>query len=71
MPLQPRQPPRVHITGQSDEVVIALMYAADDVANPAKDSNHTRGAAVDLTLIDASGQALDMDTPVDTLAPAP
>jgi D-alanyl-D-alanine dipeptidase len=71
MQLQPRQPPLVHITGQRDDGVIALMYAADDAADPAKGSNHARGAAVDLTLINASGQALDMGTPVNTLAPAP
>ena len=35
------------------------------VANPAKGSKHTRGAAVDLTLVDAQGQALDMGTPFD------
>ena len=35
------------------------------VANPAKGSNHNRGAAVDLTLADASGRELPMPSPFD------
>jgi D-alanyl-D-alanine dipeptidase len=35
------------------------------VANPAKGSRHNRGAAVDITLIDADGNELDMGTPYD------
>lgn len=35
------------------------------VANPAKGSNHNRGAAVDLTLVDAGGNELPMPTPYD------
>ncbi|MFA7418300.1 MAG: M15 family metallopeptidase [Melioribacteraceae bacterium] len=35
------------------------------VANPAKGSRHNRGAAVDITLIDAEGNELDMGTPYD------
>ena len=35
------------------------------VANPAKGSRHNRGAAVDVTLVDSSGQALKMPTPFD------
>ena len=35
------------------------------VANPAKGSKHNRGAAVDLTLVDAQGKELDMGTPLD------
>ena len=42
----------------------------DFVADPAKGSNHTRGVAVDLTLLDAEGHALDMGTPVDTMTDA-
>lgn len=37
------------------------------IADPAKGSNHTRGVAVDVTLVDAAGRELDMGTPVDTL----
>ena len=40
------------------------------IADPAKGSNHTRGVAVDLTLVGADGQALDMGTPVDTMSTA-
>lgn len=35
------------------------------VANPAKGSKHNRGAAIDLTLVDADGNELDMGTPFD------
>ena len=35
------------------------------VANPAKGSKHNRGAAVDLTLVDAQGKELYMGTPFD------
>ena len=35
------------------------------VANPAKGSNHNRGAAVDLTLVDASGHELAMPSGYD------
>ncbi len=35
------------------------------VANPAKGSNHSRGVAVDLTLVDDQGNELDMGTPFD------
>lgn len=35
------------------------------IANPAKGSNHSRGVAVDLTLVDSRGIELDMGTPFD------
>ena len=35
------------------------------VANPAKGSKHNRGAAADLTLVDAQGKELNMGTPFD------
>lgn len=37
----------------------------DYVAPPAKGSMHSRGAAVDLTIVDAQGKELDMGTPYD------
>ena len=40
------------------------------IADPAKGSNHTRGVAIDLTLADEEGRALDMGTPVDTMTAA-
>lgn len=36
------------------------------VADPRRGSNHSRGAAVDLTLARASGTAVEMPTPFDT-----
>ena len=37
----------------------------DYVTPPAKGSMHSRGAAVDLTIVDADGKELDMGTPYD------
>jgi D-alanyl-D-alanine dipeptidase len=37
----------------------------DYVTPPAKGSMHSRGAAVDLTIVDAAGKELDMGTPYD------
>ena len=39
------------------------------LADPRRGSPHSRGAAVDLTLIDAHGTALDMGTPFDAFTP--
>ena len=39
------------------------------VTPPAKGSMHSRGAAVDLTLVDAQGKELDMGTPYDFFGP--
>ena len=41
----------------------------DYVTPPAKGSMHSRGAAVDLTLVDAQGNELDMGTPYDFFGP--
>lgn len=41
----------------------------DFLADPRRGSPHSRGAAVDLTLIDGSGQPLDMGTPFDAFTP--
>lgn len=35
------------------------------VADPKKGSHHTRGIAIDLTLVDKNGQEIDMGTPFD------
>jgi D-alanyl-D-alanine dipeptidase len=40
------------------------------VADPRKGSNHNRGAAVDLTLVDDQGKELEMPTPFDTFTQA-
>src|ERR1700691_6218817 len=39
------------------------------LADPRRGSPHSRGAAIDLTLLDASGQALDMGTEFDEFSP--
>jgi D-alanyl-D-alanine dipeptidase len=39
------------------------------VADPAKGSIHNRGGAVDITLVDTNGKALDMGTPFDFFGP--
>ena len=39
------------------------------VADPAKGSIHNRGGAVDITLVDNNGKALDMGTPFDFFGP--
>ncbi len=44
-----------------------LLPDARYVANPATGSNHTRGVAVDLGLLDASGRLLDMGTGFDAM----
>jgi D-alanyl-D-alanine dipeptidase len=54
----------------AQEALWAVAPNPDYIADPKKGSNHTRGVAVDLTLIGADGQALDMGTPVDTMHPA-
>jgi zinc D-Ala-D-Ala dipeptidase len=41
----------------------------DYVTPPAKGSMHSRGAAVDLTIVDAEGKELDMGTPYDFFGP--
>ena len=55
---------------EAQEALWAAAPDPDYIADPAKGSNHTRGVAVDLTLIGPDGQALDMGTPVDTMSPA-
>ncbi len=39
----------------------------DYITPPEKGSHHTRGVAIDLTLVDGDGQELDMGTPFDDL----
>ena len=41
----------------------------DFLADPRRGSPHSRGAAVDLTLIDSGGRPLDMGTPFDAFTP--
>jgi D-alanyl-D-alanine dipeptidase len=51
----------------AQEALWAFAPNPDYIADPAKGSNHTRGVAVDLTLLEATGNELDMGTPVDTM----
>ena len=55
---------------EAQEALWAFMPNPQYVADPATGSNHTRGVAVDLTLVDSLGKELDMGTPVDTMTPA-
>ena len=52
---------------EAQQALWAVAPNPDYIADPAKGSNHTRGVALDLTLIDAAGNELDMGTPVDTM----
>src|SRR5258708_36683295 len=50
----------------------ALWNARPDpefLADPRRGSPHSRGVAVDLTLLDESGRGLDMGTPFDAFSP--
>ena len=51
----------------AQEALWAVAPNPDYIADPAVGSNHTRGVALDVMLIDADGVALDMGTPVDTM----
>lgn len=55
---------------EAQEALWAVAPNPDYIADPKKGSNHTRGVAVDLTLVGADGQVLDMGTPVDTMSAA-
>ena len=55
------------------EAQVKLWETAPDqayVADPVIGSNHTRGTAIDLTLVDASGEELDMGTGFDDMTSA-
>lgn len=55
---------------RAQEILWSVAPDPDYVADPAIGSNHTRGVALDVTLIDSQGRALDMGTAVDTMHPA-
>ena len=55
---------------EAQEALWAVAPNPDYIADPAIGSNHTRGVAIDLTLVSANGVPLDMGTPVDTMSPA-
>ena len=49
--------------------ILPLQASEEFVANPRKGSPHSRGVAIDLTLIDAAGRELDMGTGFDEMRP--
>lgn len=51
------------------EALWAYCPNPDYIMPPDKGSHHTRGVAIDLTLVDATGQELDMGTGFDDLSP--
>ncbi len=53
---------------EAQEALWAFAPDPDYIADPKQGSNHTRGVAIDLTLVDGESQALDMGTPVDTMS---
>jgi D-alanyl-D-alanine dipeptidase len=50
---------------EAQQVLWSVVPDEQYEANPAKGSNHSRGVAVDLTLVDSEGRELDMGTPFD------
>lgn len=52
---------------EAQEALWAVAPNPAYIADPAKGSNHTRGVALDVTLLAPDGQELDMGTPVDTM----
>jgi zinc D-Ala-D-Ala dipeptidase len=52
---------------EAQEALWAVAPIPGYIADPAKGSNHTRGVALDVTLVTADGIELDMGTPVDTM----
>ena len=57
-------------TPQAHEVLCGYLSDPRYIADPRLGSNHSRGTAVDLTLVDAAGAELDMGTAFDTMADA-
>ncbi|MEP6772487.1 MAG: D-alanyl-D-alanine dipeptidase, partial [Polaromonas sp.] len=55
---------------EAQEALWAVAPNPAYIADPAKGSNHTRGVALDVTLLAPDGQELDMGTPVDTMSSA-
>ncbi len=52
---------------QAHEVLCRYVSDPRYIADPKRGSNHSRGVAVDLTLVDGQGWALDMGTPFDAM----
>ncbi len=52
---------------QAQEIFWSVLSDAQYVSDPAQGSNHSRGVAVDVTLLNGQGQALDMGTGFDDM----
>lgn len=52
---------------QAHEVLCKYISDPRYVADPKRGSNHSRGVAIDLTLVDGKGRDLDMGTPFDAM----
>lgn len=57
-------------TQRAHERLCAFVTDPRYIADPRKGSNHSRGTAVDVTLVDAEGRDLDMGTPFDAMEEA-
>lgn len=57
-------------TPRAHEVLCRFISDPRYVADPKRGSNHSRGTAVDVTLVDDAGQELDMGTPFDAMEEA-
>lgn len=53
--------------GKAQEIFWSVLSDAQYVSDPSQGSNHSRGVAVDVTLLNESGQALDMGTGFDDM----
>ena len=52
---------------QAHEILCRYISDPRYIADPKRGSNHSRGVAVDLTLVDAQGREFDMGTPFDAM----
>jgi D-alanyl-D-alanine dipeptidase len=57
-------------TPAAHEVLCGYISDPRYIADPKRGSNHSRGTAVDVTLVDARGREVDMGTPFDTMEEA-
>lgn len=59
------------LTKAKREAILELVYQfwAAPSLDPATPPPHSTGAAVDITLVDASGKTVDMGSPIDELSP--
>ena len=54
-------------TPRAHEALCAYITDPRYIADPRRGSNHSRGTAIDLTLVDAQGRELDMGSAFDTM----